>query len=194
MALLTETYLRSRVSSPGLYTEAGLREYATRVLLNEKRAATPTQSFDIFLSHASEDAIIIKALRDELVAAGYTVYVDWIDDPQLNREHVTKETAAVLRSRMRQCKSLLFATSNAARKSVWMPWELGFMDVFTQTRVAIVPVVKDSEADGEFKGQEYLGLYPYLDKTNTSFFIQDDRKHWVNFNRWLRERANPEPH
>jgi hypothetical protein len=194
MALLTESYLRGRVGATNFSNEASVREIAAKALLTEKRAASATQTYDIFLSHASEDAIIIKALRDELVAAGYTVYVDWIDDPQLDREHVTKVTAAVLRSRMRQCKSLLFATSNAARKSVWMPWELGYMDAHTLSRVAIVPVVKDSEADGEFKGQEYLGLYPYLDKTNASFFIQDDRKHWVNFSRWLRERANPEPH
>lgn len=191
MSLLTESYLRRKVAvSAGHYSEAGQREFAVRTLLNERRSASTSATYDIFLSHASEDAIIIKAVRDELTDAGYSVYVDWIDDPQLERSHVNTATAALLRDRMKQCKSLLFATSSAARKSVWMPWELGFMDAFTKTRVAIVPIVPDDDADKGFKGQEYLGLYPYLDKTHASLFIHRDSSHWVSFSNWLRQEAS----
>lgn len=191
MSLFTESYLRGRVTAPGLYTEAGLREFAARTLLNEKRAVTSAQTFDIFLSHSSEDAILIKALRDELADAGYSVYVDWIDDPQLDRSQVSAATAAVLRERMRQCRSLLFATSSAARKSVWMPWELGYMDAHAKTRVAIVPIVPDAQAGNEFKGQEYLGLYPYFDKSGSTFYIHASAQRYVGFERWLRQLVNP---
>lgn len=191
MSLLTESYLRRKVAaSSGYYTENTQREVAARFLANERRSASTTASYDIFLSHASEDAIIIKAVRDELVEAGFTVYVDWIDDPQLDRSHVNTGTAAQLRERMKQCKCLLFATSSASRKSVWMPWELGFMDAFTGARVAIVPVVADGEASGGFVGQEYLGLYPYLDKTQTTLFIHRDVSRWVSFQSWLRFGAS----
>jgi len=37
-----------------------------------------------------------------------------------------------------------------------------------EQKIAYLP---DSKADSEFKGQEYLGLYPYLDKTGTTLFI-----------------------
>lgn len=191
MALFTESYLRNKGTSTTVYaSETTRRENAARSLLTERRAVSSTDSFDIFLSHASEDAIIIKAIRDELVEGGYKVYVDWIDDPQLDRSHVNAATASLLRERMRQCKSLLFATSSAARKSVWMPWELGYMDAFTNMRVAIVPVVPDSEASKDFKGQEYLGIYPYFDKTGANFWVHRDTSRFVSFARWLREGAN----
>jgi hypothetical protein len=35
-----------------------------------------------------------------LESFGFSVYVDWIVDPHMNREHVTRETAAILRDRM----------------------------------------------------------------------------------------------
>lgn len=186
MALITESYLRDRArKAAGYFTEASIRTFSADALLREKRAANLAQTYDIFLSHASEDAIVIKALRDELVEQGYTVYVDWIDDPQLDRTHVTKETAALLRERMRNCRSLLFATSTASRNSVWMPWELGYVDARTGARVAIAPIVSDTEAAGDFRGQEYLGLYPYLDKTGATLYIHASGREWVNFKDWL---------
>ncbi|MBX3738947.1 MAG: toll/interleukin-1 receptor domain-containing protein [Candidatus Didemnitutus sp.] len=192
MALFTASALRARASLEGYFTEEGRREHAKRVLLNEVRAAASrTSTYDIFLSHASEDAILIKALRDELVDAGFTVYVDWIDDPQLDRSRVTTETAAVLRQRMRQCRCLLFATSQAARQSVWMPWELGYMDALTTARVAIVPIVPEHEADRDFRGQEYLGLYPYIDKTGAALYVHRDRSRYVRFADWLNQRLDP---
>jgi hypothetical protein len=43
-----------------------------------------------------------------------------------------------------------------------MPWELGYFDGFKPMFVWILPLVMDY--DSEFKGQEYLGLYPTVDK------------------------------
>src|SRR5436190_18295287 len=124
---------------------------------------------------------------------GYSVYVDWIEDPQLDRSQVTKHTAAALRARMRQCKCLLFATSEASKKSIWMPWELGYMDAHRYSRVAIAPMVEDYEANREFKGQEYLGLYPYLDRSGSSRYVHDAVRVWVTFREWLGGR-NPHSH
>jgi hypothetical protein len=195
MPLLTKSDLLSKVSkASGYFAEANIRKFAADELLNEKRAADRlTKTYDIFLSHSSEDAIYIKALRDYLVEAGYTVYVDWIEDPQLNRANVTKETAGLLRQRMNCCRCLLYATSDAARKSVWMPWELGYVDARTKSRVAIAPIVDDDAASKEFKGQEYLGLYPYLDRTSGRLYVHDASGIWVQFAEWL-NGANPLKH
>jgi hypothetical protein len=195
MALLTKSDLLSKVSkASGYYAEDNIRKFAAAELLNENKAADRlTKNYDIFLSHSSEDAIYIKALRDYLVEAGYSVYVDWIEDPQLNRAHVTKDTAAVLRQRMNCCRCLLYATSDAARKSVWMPWELGYMDAKTKSRVAVAPIVDDVAANKEFKGQEYLGLYPYLDRTSGILFVQDSSRSWVRFADWI-NGSNPVKH
>ena len=186
MGLLTKTYLSEKAQkSSGFMTESYVRASSAEKLLNFANTATASEAFDIFLSHSREDAILIKGLRDELTDLGFRVYVDWIEDPQLDRSNVTADTAAQLRSRMRQAKCLLFATSEAAKKSVWMPWELGYMDGHQNSRVAIAPMVEDHQAGGEFKGQEYLGLYPYLDKTGTTLYIHKSASKYVRFSDWL---------
>ena len=192
MALITKSDLRNRViQSSGFYTEINARRFAESQLLNEKKAAdASSETFDIFLSHSSEDAIHIEGLRDLLTDAGFSVYVDWINDPQLNRANVTPATAALLRERMKRSRSLLYATSDSSKKSVWMPWELGYMDAYTNTRVAIVPIVDDDAASGGFRGQEYLGIYPYLDKLGSSFWIHASSSSYKSFSDWL-EGSNP---
>lgn len=145
---------------------------------------TGNETFDISLSHSREDALFIKGLRDELTDLGFRVYVDWIEHPQLDHSNVTTETAGLLRSPMRRAKCLLFATSEAGKKSVLMPWELGCMDGYRTSRVAIAPMVEDHQASGEFKGQEYLGLYPYLDKTGDTLWIHKSSSQYVRFANW----------
>lgn len=186
MALFTKSYLSAKAHKASPFvSETNVRSFCSGELVAKAKSATAHETFDIFLSHCHEDAILIKGLRDELVEIGFSVYVDWIEDPQLDRTKVTKDTAAALRVRMRQSKSLLFATSEASKKSVWMPWELGYMDAYTTSRVAIAPMVADHEAGGEFKGQEYLGIYPYLDKTGSSLWIHKSNSEYVRFGEWL---------
>jgi len=57
-----------------------------------------------------------------------------------------------------------------------MPWELGFFDGHNGN-VAILPVLTDAEQ--EFKGQEYLSLYPYVDIAGTNE-KQNQKAVWVN--------------
>lgn len=159
MSFLTEE--RARAASPfrgrRVLIEAELRKSA---------ATAATTEFDIFLSHSRLDAEIIAGVKSLLEARRLTVYVDWIEDPQLDRTHVTPKTAELLRIRMRHCKSLVFATSESSPDSKWMPWELGFFDGFKPGHVAILPLVKTTGA--RFAGQEYLGLYPYVEDISFS--------------------------
>jgi hypothetical protein len=118
--------------------------------------------FDVFLSHSFRDALVILGLKRMLESDGLSVYVDWIEDAGLDRSQVTAATAAQLRQRMRSCSSLVYATSQNASTSRWMPWELGFFDgTHGPDRVAICPV---STGTGSYTGEEYLGLYKTLEK------------------------------
>jgi hypothetical protein len=63
---------------------------------------------------------------------------------------------------MRQSKSLIYLSSDNSSSSKWMPWELGYFDGFKPDAVAIMPVL-DNPTD-TFRGQEYLGLYPIVQK------------------------------
>lgn len=119
-------------------------------------------NFDIFLSHCLRDAILIIGLKRMLESEGLRVYVDWIDDVELDRTDVTPATAAQLRQRMESCRSLVYATSQNASSSRWMPWELGFFDgTHGAESVAICPI---STGTGRYVGEEYLGLYKTLEK------------------------------
>jgi len=197
MALITKSSLLNKATtearSHNLYTEANQVNFSARILASNTKSASVTQTYDIFLSHSYQDARLVKALRDQLIEAGFTVYVDWIEDAQLNRGKVTKHTAELLRKRMNQSKCLLFMTSNTSSKSVWMPWELGYMDAKTNERVAIAPIVETYEKDNEFRGQEYLGIYPYLDLTGDKFYIQTSLKSYVGLERWI-QGVNPTYH
>jgi hypothetical protein len=121
------------------------------------------RSFDVFLSHSFRDAQAIIGLRNLFSEQGLRVYVDWIDDPELDRSRVSSSTAARLRERMRQSKSLVYATSRAANRSRWMPWELGYFDGLQgESRISVMPV--EDHSGRAFEGQEYLGLYKAIEK------------------------------
>lgn len=173
----------------------------------EKKASDdsrlPVTHFDIFLSHAYVDRIIVAGLYSLLQGTGFTVYVDWIHDRhRINRTSVTSANAAILRKRMGQCKSLLYATTQNHSTSKWMPWECGFFDGFDSKplpegrqpgHVAILPVL--SSASSQFSGQEYLGLYPIaqkgsLSRRNLNIHNQQTPSRYFHFDAWV---ANGHP-
>jgi hypothetical protein len=128
-----------------------------------KSARTPRETyFDIFLSHAAEDAGVIAGVKALLEKDGMSVYVDWLEDPQLDRSHVTPATAGLLRGRMNHSGYLLYASSKASPDSRWMPWELGFFDGRRPGHIGILPIV--GVAGQDFVGLEYLGLYPLIER------------------------------
>lgn len=124
----------------------------------EARSAHGT--YDVFLSHSFLDADVILGLKNVLEAQRLRVYVDWIDDPELDRTKVSATTAGRIQQRMRSCNSLVYATSRSARKSRWMPWELGYFEgVKSGDRISICPIEPDTRPAVSFVGEEYLGLY-----------------------------------
>lgn len=165
-----------------LISESGEKSYASDRLEEFEKSFSFSKTYDIFLSHSYDDARIVKQIYDMLSKKGYSVYVDWIKDNNLNREYVSTASAYVIKNRMDNCRSLLYLTSTSAKKSVWMPWELGYMDARTR-RVAVAPILEDNEVN--FDGREYLGLYPYLDLTSDNFYIHSTPMAWVNFERWM---------
>ena len=159
------TIAEARASASQITGTTALRKSASTILNEETARAKDTDRYDVFLSHCLADTESVVGLKAILESQGQSVYVDWIEDKQLNREKVTSATAAVLRKRMRQSDSLIFATSDVSPKSKWMPWELGYFDGFRPNRIAILPLVESTGKD--FKGQEYLGLYPVVERLVT---------------------------
>ncbi|WP_338359803.1 toll/interleukin-1 receptor domain-containing protein [Yeosuana marina] len=177
-------YTKSYLSDLSESRRKGTKTFSS--VINENKNRT---HFDIFLSHSFKDQKYIAGLYLELTSKGYSVYVDWIIDPHFQRDNVTKATVDKIRLRMKQSKSLIYATSENASNSKWMPWELGFMDG-DKGRCAILPIT-DYETD-TFKGQEFLSAYPLVTKGSNTFFESDlniqlstysskEMKSWMSF-------------
>jgi hypothetical protein len=151
---------------------------AKALLQNESEDFREVEKYDIFLSHSRLDAELVHGLTRVLESNGFTVYVYWVeDDTQQGR--VTPETATRLRKRMNSCKSLLYGTSNNADNSRWMPWELGYFDG-TRGKVAVCPIQYSSQ----FEGQEYLGLYPVMER---DFWLWKDGRAYKKLREWINE-------
>lgn len=133
-------------------------------MLNESRKPLP--HFDIFLSHGYLDKGVIGGLFIVLSKMGYSVYVDWLIDPDLDRSSVNRKTADRIKKRMVQSDTLFHATSTNTQRSNWMPWETGYMDSRTD-KCAIAEI----ELDGNtaFTAQEYLLLYPFVTEENGAY-------------------------
>lgn len=191
MALFTASDLISK--GQRFVIRANASSYRTKdasTILNESaRSESTSREFDIFLPHAYLDANLVTGLKADIEEMGYSVYVDWIQDSQLDRTKVDKATADILRSRMKQCKSLFFATSDNSSSSKWMPWECGYFDG-VKGKVAICPIVMQG-TQSEYTGQEYLGLYPYIQKdklkggTSPTLWVHETRTKYVIYSKWL---------
>lgn len=156
-----------------------------RLLSESSRAHT---GFDIFLSHSNLDRKEVEGIYIELTNKGFSVYVDWIVDPNLDRQNVTKETAEKIRGRMKSSKRLLLAISTNVSLSKWIPWELGFMDGRTNN-CALFPVSPGNETQRVFYRSEYLLLYPYLKKASIGYsenlYITESAHIYISADQWI---------
>jgi hypothetical protein len=122
-------------------------------------AELPKGRYDIFLSHAADDATQVDNLCAEMTALGLRVYVDRFDDKLPSRAAVNRETAEMLRTRMRACRMLVLAVTKNSASSYWIPWELGFFDG-AAGEIFVLPLTDNVR---KAEGIEFLELYRWLD-------------------------------
>lgn len=182
MALFTESEARGRARAV-----ITIQKSASAVLTEHVRTQRSAAGHDIFLSHAFTDRELVLGAALMIEDLRYSVYIDWREDPYLDRSKVSQDIAAKLRERMQASRCLFYSTTSNASDSKWMPWELGFKDG-DNTRVAVLPLVQ--YATTSYQGQEYLGIYPYIDVSNDDagkrrLWVQRSPTCYVNFDSWL---------
>jgi len=182
-----------------LFTESKVRARANREVTNFSKSArivlaehiqkqAGEAGHDIFLSHAFDDRDLLSGTVLLIEDLGYSVFLDWRDDPTLDRKRVTPATAGKLRERMKASRCLLYAITPAEKDSAWMKWELGYKDG-ENGRTAILPIA-GSETE-IFNEQEFLGLYPYmsegLEKSSKKnrLWVNRTPSCYVMFDNWL---------
>lgn len=176
--ILTETRIRQAAQ------EAKSKRLDESELIRKFSSA---DQYDLFISHSFKDRDLIIGLYYLFKTAGYKVYIDWIDDKEVDRNNVTAITAQLLKQRIRASKGMAYISTANSTTSKWCPWELGVSDGL-KGKVCILPVM-----ESRFKGQEYLGLYPYLDyernqdKSRYEFWVNDQNNNgkYTSLRRWL---------
>jgi hypothetical protein len=156
----------------------------------QEQRSRERDTYDIFLSHRYADRKVIRGTQLFLQQYGHSVYIDWLVDTELDRTKVTKRNADILRQQMDHCRCLLYVPTDNSDKSVWMPWELGYMDG-KSGRAAILPLTPKKTNATTYAGQEYLGLYPFvyentiLDTGTWCLWVKESPHVYVDFNAWL---------
>ena len=102
---VTFEYLSKFKTSNRIFEGRNVSLEATKILNEQKYKIE--KEYDIFLSHSFQDAETIYLLYAYLKSLGWSVYVDWIEDSQLDRQNVTKATAELLRIQRNRSKTLI---------------------------------------------------------------------------------------
>ena len=184
--ILTREFLQSEAKQRNIYSSSQTR------ILNESYNlfSTKKANYDLFLSHSYLDKDLVLTLVQLFTNAGYYVYVDWIDDVQLDRNNVKVATAKFIKSRIKQCKGLSYISTSNIVSSKWCPWELGIADGLHSGKACILPVLNQGDS---YNGQEYLKLYPYIEYARRSgdniydFWVYDpeSRDKYIILSDWL---------
>jgi hypothetical protein len=144
--------------------------------------------FDLYVSQSGADKYLIYGLYLEFKEKfDLLPYVDWIHDHDINKSDITAATAETLRNRIKQSKCFVYVCTEDASHSVWMPWELGFIDATGKTKIALLLLRNNSNK--EF-GSGYKNLYPYIDlghdkNFHETLWLNGDEGKYVSFVEWL---------
>lgn len=143
----TKDQLRTYAAELGSVQAGALRKSA------ELRSAAGST----FLSHSSKDDDLVTGAIRVLEGHGARVYVDEIDPAM--PPYTSCETAALLKSRIRDTRRFVLLASSNSKDSRWVPWELGIADSLKGTeKIALFPAL-DNGNDRTWTSWEYLGLY-----------------------------------
>ena len=116
----------------------------------------------VFISHKHDDLEDLKGVLGFLQKTyGVTVYID-SQDPTMPKV-TSAETASNIKQRISQCDKFILLATNAAIESKWCNWELGYGDAQKfRKHIALFPLKPKGAWDFDYKGAEYLNIYPYI--------------------------------
>lgn len=139
----------------------------------------------IFLSHKHDELEELDGAIQFLKSFGVEVYVDWDDDKM--PEKTSGITAARIKGKIKDCHKFILLASEGAIGSKWCNWELGHGDAEKYiNHIALLPL--RNSFSNEYRGSEYLQIYPYIYESNTSkgiYFVKYPDGSLISLNEWL---------
>ena len=150
------------------YSNVRLDEARSSVLAHSQFGTSKTT---VFISHKHNELDDLKGVLGFLEHNyNVKVYID-SQDPAMPKT-VSAETAYNIKNRVDQCDRFILLATNGAIESKWCNWELGYGDArkFIKKHIALFPLKPKGASDSEYKGAEYMRIYPYI-----SYFNGTDR-------------------
>ncbi len=151
--------------------------------LNEARTETRTFSQGgrvsykrtIFLSHKHSD---LEDLKDIIgfLQRNYNVdvYIDSMDADMPKK--TCGETAQRIKKIIEKCDRFILLATDAAIESKWCNWELGFGDAKKyREKIALFPIKEKGSFDFQYKGNEYMQIYPFVAYYDGTEYYTDGR-------------------
>jgi hypothetical protein len=146
------------------------RVFSKATILNESVKKNEYSDIKVFLSYRREDKVWVDPVVRFLKRIGISVYIDYLDETLDDRE--TANVAQTLREAINGCKKFICLATPNARKSKWMPWELGLGDrIVNYKNVAVLPLTNLPDSWGD---QEYGAIYGRIENFPSYGFSSDD--------------------
>ena len=143
---ITDSQLNEAITETRMFSEGSHSTYKTTV----------------FLSHKHSD---LEDLKDVIGFLRHNYNVDvYIDSMDANMPKKTSgETALRIKKIIKKCDRFVLLATDAAIESKWCNWELGFGDANKyRDRIALFPLKERGSYDFEYKGNEYMQIYPFI--------------------------------
>lgn len=134
--------------------------YASREIIQEQSIYSKTTT--VFISHKHDDLDDLKGLIGFLENEyGVKAYID-SRDPSMPKK-TSGETATNIKNRIKKCDKFILLATNSAVESKWCNWELGYGDAQKyREHIALFPMKPKDASDFEYRGSEYMQIYPYI--------------------------------
>lgn len=121
-----------------------------------------TNTNTVFLSHKHSDLKDLQGVMGMLNEFGVKVYIDSMDNKMPSQ--TSGETAERIKEVIKFCKKFILLATDKAIESYWCNWELGIGDTHKFiNHIAILPMKDKNTYDHNYKGNEYLQIYPQIE-------------------------------
>jgi hypothetical protein len=150
----------------GYFKSTAINETVIRKSLDEVRNFSASKEYTskptVFLSHKHDDDVDKRGAMGLLENHGAKVYIDTMDNTMPGQ--TCGDTAKRIKEIIKFCNKFIFLATERAIESYWCNWELGIGDTHKYiNHIAIIPIKEEGTYDSQYKGNEYLTIYPSID-------------------------------
>jgi len=154
----------------GHFESKSINESFVNESLREVKMFSQTKHYSnsntVFLSHKHSDLQELKGVMGLLKEYGVKVYIDSMDNKM--PKETSGDTAKRIKEVIKFSKKFILLATEKAIESFWCNWELGFGDTHKfKNHIAILPIKEKGESDFQYKGNEYLQIYPRINYRNS---------------------------